>query len=278
MSWTDLEDLNENSLRKALELVYKYTGISMSVNKRSLLQGRLRSRIKTLGFHSYDQYLEYLDTNKTEVQSFIDEVTTNETYFFRTARVWDYFNNVFLNEWYSANSDKTLKIWSGASSTGEEIYSIAICCEEFRSKNPGFNYHITGTDISSEVLKHAEAGEYSGRSIDLLKSSQPLLLEKYLIKKDEIYSYRPELKKNILFSYHNLFTLPSQTNVFDIMFLRNVLIYFNEKDQERVLNNVSKAVKLDGTLIIGESESLGALKTPFQFEQPLIYKKKRSHQ
>lgn len=273
MNWSDLEELSDLSLKRALILVYKFTGITMGVSKKTMLQGRLRPRVRDLGLSSYEQYFEYLNEHSDEVQEFVNLVTTNETYFFRTPRVWDFFCKEFLPRWSKENPNSILNIWSGAASTGEEIYTIGICCEEHRLKNPGFNYQIIGTDISSEVLKKARDGIYNGRPIELFKASNRPLFNKYMVPCDEGFQVVPEIRCRINFNIHNLFTTPFQSGFFDIVFLRNVLIYFEVKDQEKVLLNVGKALRAKGELIIGESESLSSLNCPFQFQMPLIYKK-----
>lgn len=269
----DLEDLDSSSLKKLLEMVHKFTGISMEMHKKTLLQGRLRPRMRHLGFSSYNQYVEYLTNHQSEIQEFINSVTTNETTFFRTQRVWEYFTEEFLPHWTKQNPNQTIKIWSGAASTGEEVYTIAICCEEYRAKNPGFNYQITGTDISSDVLALASAGEYSGRTAELFKGTHRALFDKYLKVSNGVYRVDSELRSRVKFALHNLFHVPADGPTYDIVFLRNVLIYFKENDQKTVLSNVSKGLVDQGVLIIGESESLGSLKTSFNYLRPLIYQK-----
>lgn len=274
MKEIELEELGHASLEKILVLVHDLTGISMGTNKKTLLQGRLRPRVRKLGLASYDHYLAYLSAHKEEVQVFINLVTTNETYFFRTQRVWDYFSNVFLPKWTMENPNKVLNIWSGASSSGEEIYTIAICCEEYRTKNTELNYQITGTDISSDVLAVANLGEYSGRSIEAFKSSNRQLFDKYMIPKAEsLFQVNAQVRSRIKFNLHNLFGPPNVRNFYDIIFLRNVMIYFDSKDQEQVLANIALGLRPGGTLIIGESESLTSLKTPFKYKLPLVYEK-----
>lgn len=265
------EDMDAPTLKKILELVYLHTGITMSVYKKTMLQGRLRSRVKKLGLASFSSYIDYLNKEKNEVQEFINLVTTNETSFFRTQRVWDYFSREFLPKWIEMNPEKTLRIWSAASSSGEEVYSIGIACEEFRSINPKFNYQILGTDISSEVLNLAESAQYSGRSIENFKNSNAKVFEKYMKKSGDVFTVSDIVKSKIRFGIHNLFGPSLLTNAYDIVFVRNVLIYFDKEDQERVLLNISKALVKDGTLIIGESESLNGLRTNYVFKCPFIY-------
>lgn len=267
------DDLVPEVLENLLKMVYTHTGIKMNPSKKSMLQVRLRPRMKELGLNSYKSYIDYFSAHKEETQEFINLITTNETYFFRTFRVWDYFCNEFLPSWFASHKGATLKIWSGASSSGEEVYTIGVCCEKFRRKNPGFNYEIIGTDISTEVLAIADFGEYSGRSIEIFRKSYQLMFDELMVATGDKFKVHSDIKSRIKFMQHNLFTKFKRTD-FDLVFLRNVLIYFEPGDQEKVLKQVSYSLIDNGTLIIGESESLSVLKTPFQFKSPLIYEKK----
>lgn len=269
----ELEEMDESTLEKFLELVHSYTGITMSSAKKTLLQGRIRPRIKKLNLPDYISYIDYLKNDPIEKQQFIDIVTTHETSFFRTQRVWEFFQKEFLPNWFRHNSGKTLKIWSAAASSGEEVYTIGVCCEEFLAKNPLFSYQILGTDISTSVLDMAEKGEYAGRSIDNFKSSNADLFFKYLRDCGEKFRVREVLKSRIRFVVHNLSHKPPEANAFDIVFLRNVLIYFSAADQTKVLLNMGISLVNKGVLVIGESESLHGLKTSFDFKSPLIYQK-----
>lgn len=269
-----MEELDHYSLKKILSLIHSCTGISMGENKKTMIQGRLRPRMRDLGFSSFGQYLDYIKSNQEEIQGFIDLLTTNETYFFRTPRVWDFFCKEYLPQWVDKNPGKIMKVWSGASSSGEEAHTIAICCEEQKQKSATFNYQINATDISSEVLGIGAQGYYSGRSISMFMQTRKNLFDKYMIQSNEGYLVRSDLRSRIQFSSHNLFLAHPERHLYDIIFLRNVLIYFHPKDQEKVLRNVSRNLKDGGVLIIGESESLSNLEVPFCYQSPLIYRKK----
>lgn len=270
---SDRDEMDDSTLRKFLELVHLHTGITMTHAKKTLLQGRIRPRIKKLGLGSYTSYLDLIKNDKNEIQEFINLVTTHETSFFRTQRVWDYFNNDFLPKWSEENPDKVLRIWSAASSTGEEVYTIGICCEEFRSQNAKFNYQILGTDISTTVIAQAILGEYGGRSIENFKTNNKSLFEKYMNIKEDRYCVTSSVKSKVRFASHNLYNRLPAPNEFDIVFLRNVLIYFDKTDQEKVISNIEKTLCRQGVLVIGESESLNGLSTSLDFFSPLIYKK-----
>lgn len=267
-------EIDQKGLDKLIVLVHKFTGITMNNGKKALLQGRLRPRIRKLGLPSFDAYMDFLQSSKEETQEFVNLVTTNETQFFRTPRIWEFFNGDFLPKWHAKNPGKMLRIWSGASSSGEEIYTIAICCEDFKSKNKNFQYHILGTDISTNVLKEAEGAVYSGRSIENFRKTHPALFERFMVPSSgEEFKVHPDVSSRVRFAVHNLFSAPKEKAVYDLIFLRNVLIYFTAADQEIVLTNIAQGLATQGTLIIGESESLNSLKVPFEYKQPLIYQK-----
>lgn len=264
------EDMDQETLERVIKMVHLFTGITISEQKKTMLQSRLRRRMRELKIAHYSDYMDFLDKTAGEKQGFIDVMTTNETFFFRTPRIWEYFQKIYLPEWASKNPKSTLKIWSAASSSGEEAYSIAISCQELQDRHAGFEYWVEGSDISSEVLKEAKAGEYFERSVEFMKRSQMELFEKYFQTKAEgMYEISSKLKQKVKFQPHNLFGIKKEQ--YDIIFLRNVLIYFSSEDQEKVLRNISRSLKEGGILIIGESESLNRLDTPFEFKSACIY-------
>lgn len=265
-------DADPGTQQALLRMVHRHTGISMNEKKWTMLQGRLRPRLRTLALANYRDYLALLETTPDEVRNFINLVTTNETSFFRTPRVWDYFSQHFLPRWFEVNRGRPFRMWSAAASSGEEAYSSAMLCEEFRARQPAFQYQIHATDISSQVLAAAMAGTFSTRSIDGLKAGRPAMLAKYFRASAGGHVAVPELRTHITFAEHNLYRKLAVREPFDLVMLRNVLIYFEAADQELVLENVRQSLTPEGMLIVGESESLSRLNTGYKFEQPLIYR------
>ena len=198
-------------------------------------------------------------------------MTTNETYFYRTPRIWEYLNQSFIPEWHRTNSGRLLNIWSAASSSGEEAYTTAIFCQEFQRKNPSFQFRIHATDISPEILDAAQSGIYAEKSIDAFRNAFPILFQKYLKSQDGKFQICPEIQAKVRFQGHNLFSSLNLKIRFDLVFLRNVLIYFAEEDQKKVLNQVHRLMNKNSILIIGESESLSRLEVPFSYRLPLVY-------
>ena len=264
--------------RQALfEQVRRHTGIAMNERKWLMLQGRLRRRLHTLSLTCFSEYVRLLKDEPGEVPDFVDLVTTNETSFFRTPRIWDYFANEFLPKRYAASPHETLKLWSAAASSGEEALSAAMLCEEFRARHPAFRYQILATDISGAVLQHAATGQYKGRNALGLRTMHPMLADKYFEVLNDGIAASPALLAHITFRQHNLFEPLRGARAFDFALLRNVLIYFDEAGQQAVLQRVHDAMAVNAVLVIGESESLSRLKTGFTFERPLIYLKQAAH-
>ena len=265
--------MDEKSFTKIVEFVHLKTGIRMDESKKTMLIGRLRKHLHSLKLESFDRYVDTIQSSSEETQIFINLVTTNETHFFRTERVWKYFREDFLPDWFNRNPSTRLKIWSAASSTGEEAYSLGILCEEFKKKNPTFNYEIIGTDVSTKVLQLAEKGEYSGRSIEKFKTNEPVMFDKFMVRiNEDTFQVNSVVRGHVFFGPHNLFLTYKKQAYFDIVFLRNVLIYFQTKDQEIVLEKISKSMASDSILVVGESETLTTIKSPFISKVPLIYK------
>lgn len=275
MNLPETSHMDTPTLQRALKLVYDHTGISMLESKKSMLQSRMRQRMRQLGLHSYSDYLDRLEDNPAERQPFIDVVTTHQTHFFRTPKVWQYMQEQFLPARACTQGHDTLRIWSAAASTGEEACSIAMCCEEFKRQHPRFNYDILATDISTEVLAQAQQGEYTGTSVAQFRRSHPELFARYNdTTSHEQFALPKAVRKRIRFEPCNLMTPQHPWKEhFDLVFLRNVLIYFSPEDARRMVQQLAPTLRHTGQLIIGESESLTGQDVPFQFVQPQVYRR-----
>lgn len=266
-----LATLSEKCFLDFKEFVHKLTGIELIENKKVMLAGRLRKRARELKCDSFEAYFDYLKKNKEEEKFLTIAVTTNETYFYRTPRVWDYFENEYLPHFFESGG-RQLNVWSAASSTGDEAHTIGIVCENFKTSHSGFDYKVIGTDISSRVVDVAIEGLYVGRPVRRFKEARSDLFEKYMVGDDENgYQVIHQVKSKISFSIHNLFSTYRGGRKFDLVFLRNVLIYFSKNDQEKVLQNIAQTLNPNGILIIGESESLNRINTSFTSVKPFIY-------
>lgn len=263
--------LSPATLEALIGLVRRHTGIAMSERKGALLQGRLEPRLRALELPGYESYLALLRAGGAEVQVFIDMVTTNDTLFFRTPAVWDYLQREFLPQWHAQHGAQCLRIWSAASATGEEAWSLAMACDQFGQRHPGFRYRITGTDISAGALETARAGVYGGRSLERLRCSHPELLARYFQPHGAGSAVAAELRPQVQFCMHNLLGQLDGAR-FDLVLLRNVLIYFDEANQRRVLEQVQRHMAPGAPLVLGEQESITRLGTALRFQRQHVYR------
>lgn len=265
-------ELCDDNLTALIALVRLHTGIAMNEHKRVLLQGRLRPRLRALGIASWAGYIERLASDRNEVTAFVDSVTTNDTVFFRTPAVWDWFETGFLPAFFARGGSAPLRIWSAAAATGEEACSLAMSCLEFQARAPSLRFEILGTDISGAALATARAGVYRGRSVARLEADRPGLFRKYLAPFEDGVKVVEEVAQHVRFDQHNLLGRPPRAATFDLVMLRNVLIYFDGEHQQQVLAGARAAMRPDARLVLGEQESITRLQTEFTFEQAHVYR------
>jgi chemotaxis protein methyltransferase CheR len=258
--------------------IYSNYGIKMPPMKKSMLEARLQKRLRANNFSSFHEYCEFVFSRKEgeqEVAHMIDVVSTNKTDFFREAPHFDFLLSDVLPEFCGQENNKRLKIWSAACSSGEEIYTLAMVISEFISKKNKFDYSILGTDISFSVLEKALLGIYPLANV----SPIPLpLRSKYLLrsKNPESNTVRiiPELRSKASFQRLNLmepsYPVPAD---FDIIFCRNVLIYFDRETQGQVIRKLCSHLKPGGYFFLGHSESAMGSHDCLAPIRPTIYRK-----
>ncbi len=270
-------ELGTKEFKLLSDYIYSEFGIKMPEAKRVMLQGRLLKRIRELSMKSYTEYCDYLFSDEgqsKELYSFLSVVTTNKTDFFREPVHFDFLRQNVLPE-YSASQNGVLKVWSAGCSSGEEPYTVSVVLNEYKRLNPSFNFSIFGTDISANVLQKAAQGVYAENKIDIV----PLELKKryFLRSKDRTTAtvrVAPILQQNLSLKYLNLMDANYDVQEkFDIIFCRNVLIYFDRNTQEQVINKLCRHLKPGGIFFIGHSESLSSMTVPLQHIKPTIFKK-----
>jgi len=268
-----IKQLSVDEFAKFSKIIYEESGIYIKDTKITMLSNRLRKRLTVLSmneFHEYYNYLQKLtgDLKKKEYEELLDVVSTNETFFFRNERQFDALRQVCLPELAKLKKNKRIRIWSAACSTGEEPYTIAICVLENMKNLLGWNIEIIASDIAYSVLEFAKEGLYSGRRID---NVPPEYLKKYFILEDEekgIYKVKDELKKMIRFCNLNFFKDSFPEDI-DIIFCRNVMIYFDKVHQKRLVADFYKSINDNGYFFIGHSETLHAISEDFVYEKIL---------
>jgi chemotaxis protein methyltransferase CheR len=273
--------LSTQDFRKLSSLIYNELGIKMPETKSTMLTGRLSKRLRALGLGSFSQYCEFLFSPKgleEEMVHLINAVTTNKTDFFREPSHFQYLTGKtipVLQQEQRFSARNPLRIWSAGCSTGEEPYTLAMVLSEFQESQPGFRFEILASDISTRVLSIAKRAVYPMERIEPVSGMHR---KKFMLRgKDQRnpeVRIVPELRRLIRFGRLNFmdeeFGLPEMVN---IIFCRNVIIYFDKQTQEKLMCKFSRYLHRGGYLFLGHSESLHGYQTPFVQIAPTIYRK-----
>ena len=254
--------LSEQEFELFRNIIYKQSGIHFSNSNRTVLESRVRERLRLSKLDDVKDYYQLIQKNEEEMKNFLDSVTTNLTRFFRNKAHFQTFENYLLPELIAHKEQKKdfrLRIWSAGCSTGEEPYSIAITLRE--KVNPRFQNEIVGSDLSLKSLMTAKEGFYPESRIDGIP---PEYLTTHFDKKRDGFQIRDEIKKVVRFDYHNL-KHDSGLSSIDVLFCRNVLIYFDAAAQKEVVEKFWKSMTAHSYLFIGHSESLFGMDTQFEF-------------
>lgn len=245
--------ISETIYKKFQELIYSEIGMTLNDSKQALMESRFYKRIVHYKLDSFDEYYDICMRDVKEKIEMLNLITTNETYFFRELMHFDFLKKYILEY----DSAVKLRIWSAASSVGAEAYSIAMVCDSLLSSSM---WEVLGSDINSNVIKKARMGLYP------LVWSQKVSLEfrnKYCLKGKGKYEgsflIDRQLAKNVRFATNNLLEINSAFGEFDIVFLRNVLLYFNNDTREKVVRNLLYNMKSGSLLIISQTENLNGI-------------------
>ena len=274
-SYNEIPDLTAEQFTRFAQLIHERASITLKENKITLLSNRLRKRLRALDLLDFDEYYNILNNDSSsEMTLFLEVVTTNESYFWRTTQNFELLKDTLLPDLLKRYPGRRLKFWSAACSTGEEPYNLAIELIEGMKKTGVFDFNILGTDISKRVIDFAREGVYEGRKIE--KIPPPILRRFFRPWQDQEGSYvvRQDIKDRIEFRVANLFDWSPP--LVHCIFCRNAMIYFNREDQSVLSNRFFDALQPGGYLILGHSESLHALDTPFEaryFENGVVYQK-----
>ena len=262
------QTLSETQFNKLRKVVYDRAGIHFQESKKYVLESRLSRRLEELELDNFDQYLMFLTTGPyqmDEFQEMFNRITINETSFFRNEPQLDVFESQILPKLLDArSSQKTLRIWSSASSSGEEPYTLAMQIHRSLGvRLADWRIEILGTDISEKVLMTAQSGRYPHYS---MRGINPMVLKRYFKEEDRHYQIDPQIMSMVRFEKLNLKDRAAarRFGTFDVIFCRNVLIYFDDDMRTSVINMFHDQLAEDGTLFIGHSESLRSLNVKFE--------------
>ena len=273
-----MESLTDDQLSLFADLIYDRTGIRVSPQKKTLLSNRLRRRLRETGIPCFTEYFEKLKAIRSddpEWDQFLQEITTHETYLFRDPAQWDWFSKTYLPEIQAeARKDKrrnALKIWSAASSTGDEAYTIACCIADKITNHSQWNVQIIGSDVGIGALNKANEAVFSARAMKLVSDS---MRRRFFSKKDnDHWAAKPVLTQWTKFKQHNLLDTFSEGR-FDLVFVKNVFIYFDADSKRRAFENVHRAIAPGGFLVTGPAEGMSNLLDNYERIQPWLHRKK----
>ena len=271
--------ISPGGFRRVAEFITRELGIRMSPAKVPLLQSRLQRRLRALGCPSLETYLESVlqgAEGEAEMLEFIDAVTTNKTDFFREPQHFDFLTAKALPALDpGANEPWTFKAWSAGCSSGQEIYTLAMVLGEYGEARPHFDYRLLGTDVSGRMLRAAETAIYDAA---LVEPVPPALRRKYLLRsRDPAHGHIrivPELRDRVRFGRLNFMDQAYPVGeTFDVIFFRNVMIYFDKPTQERVVNRLCEHLRPGGYVFTGHSESLTGLAVPLRPITAAVYRR-----
>ncbi|MCB6183964.1 protein-glutamate O-methyltransferase CheR [Leeia sp. TBRC 13508] len=265
----DIHPLSDKEFELFRGMIYQVAGISLSDIKKPLVSGRLAKRVRHFGKQRFGDYFKIMMADKAEFQNAIDLLTTNETYFFREPKHFDFLRDTIIP---ALRQKPKVRIWCGASSTGEEPYTIAMMLAEHLGSSV---WELLASDISTRVLDTARKALYPLEDAEGIP--KPYLVNHCLKGVGDLegqFSIQPTIRQKVHFRQINLNdNLPSDIGEFDTVFLRNVMIYFNMETKQQVVKRVVKQLKPGGWFIVSHSESLNGITAELEMVKPSIYRK-----
>lgn len=265
---SDPAELDKRTFEKFATLVYDHVGIVLNEKKEALVSARLGKRMRSIGINDYKEYYEYVknDESDEEIIELLNAISTNVTHFYRESRHFDLLG-LIMRKW-EAQGQARFRVWCAASSTGEEPYTIAITIKD--ALQDVRDVKILATDISTKVLNIAKKGIYEARHVEKIPKA---LLAKHLTKvSGNNYKVSDDLRRMIKFGRLNLMKTPyPMQGPLDIVFCRNVMIYFDNKGRKGFLDEAYRLLKPGGYLMVGHAESLSGMLSNFKSVEPSVY-------
>jgi len=264
--------ITEHEFEQFRTLMRRVAGVDLSPQKKSLVSGRLARRLRALGLKSFGEYFAVVSDRKSadEFDRMVDLLTTHETYFFREPKHFDFLTATVLPE--LQQRARSPRIWSAASSSGEEAYSIAMVLAD--RLGVASAWEVFASDISRQVVEKARSGVYTTNRIDGIPKDY---LRRFCrldnTGGEQTLQIDAALRRRVRFAQVNLNENLGSLGDFDVVFLRNVLIYFDTPTKQRIVERVARQMRPDGWLLIGHSESLNGLNVGLRQERPTIYRR-----
>jgi chemotaxis protein methyltransferase CheR len=271
--------LTEDDFKAFSQLVRAKAGINLHEGKRELVRARLSRRVRECNFLTFRDYYDYVVSDETgdELIQVLDSISTNLTNFFREPKHFSFMNEKMLPDLVAERQKKgpkRIRIWSAGCSTGEEPYSIAMTVLDFSQRMVDWDFKILATDISTRVLRSAWEGEYRA---DRMRDVPVARLRKYFTKgmgnRNGWFRVRDDIRQLVIFRRFNLMEPFPFKHPLDLIFCRNVMIYFDKATQARLVKKFHGALNAGGYLFIGHSESLTGVDHGFKYVQPTVYRK-----
>jgi chemotaxis protein methyltransferase CheR len=273
----NLIELTALEYERFCSLIYQVAGIKIPPTKRVMVSNRLRRRLRATGIETFAAYYEFLTSpaGTAEMPRFLDEITTNETYFYRDIQHFNWLAETFFPEVAEAGRlrkrPRSLRIWSAAASTGEELYSIALRIAEVKHLFTGWSISLVGTDLSGAVLAAARAGTYDDRAVRLVSPDQRQRFFDH-DPKTQRWVVKPEVRAMATWKVHNLLTLLRE-EPFDCVFIKNVLIYFDTSSKQTVVKHLIHSLARRGYLVVGPTEGISTMLGPLEKLKPWLYRR-----
>lgn len=271
-----LRQVTDQELQRYADLIYRRTGIKISPQKKTLLSNRLGRRLRETGIAGFDEYYRYLTglpNNHPEWDAFLQEITTHETFLFRDEGQWRWFQHQFLPSVAASQPEviKQLRIWSAACSTGDEAFTAALCIAAAFPDLTRWRVQILGTDIGIGAVQQARTATFGERAMRLVPAEYK---SRYFDKlpNAEVWRAKPKLSAMTSFRQHNLME-PLRERPFHLVFLKNVLIYFDPPSKRVVLDHVKNLILPNGYLVVGAAEGVGDLMSDMKRIQPWLYQR-----
>lgn len=266
--------LSQQDFTRLVQFVKKNYGIDLS-KKMQLIMGRLSNTIISMGYTSFTDYIDQITSsrNPADLEVMLNKLTTNYTYFMREEAHFNFFRDTILPYLLATKKNKVLSIWSAGCSSGEEPYTISMIIKETLGAQAAlWDTRVLATDISQNALRAAKEAVYDEES---LKNLSPAWISKYFVKTPEkgIYAVAPSIKSNVIFQTFNLMDPIRFRLKFDVIFCRNVMIYFDQNTKDALIQRFYDATAPGGYLLIGHSETINKEKTPYKYLMPATYRK-----